>query len=314
MQDRLGRTINYLRISVTDLCNFRCCYCMPEKGVVKRPRREILSVEEIVELVRAAADCGIEKVRLTGGEPLVRGGILKICRDISSIPGIRELCMTTNGSLLPQMAVPLRDAGLDRLNISIDTLNAEKFARITRCGTLFDVLRGIRAAEDAGFSNLKLNIVLIGGFNDDEIPAFVNLTNTHPWEVRFIELMPMGECGGWEKCCFLSNDAVLRACPELKPLHARGVARRYRLPGAPGTVGLISPLSHEFCNLCCRIRITSDGRLKSCLHSREELPLRGLHGEALKRAIRQGILCKPERHHLLKSGSETPRDMNEIGG
>jgi len=314
MQDRLGRTIDYLRLSVTDLCNFRCRYCMPENGVPKLPHSAILSVEEIAEIGQAAAACGIRKIRLTGGEPLVRRGIVEICRRLSRIEGLRELCMTTNASLLPELAAPLREAGVGRLNISLDTLSPEKFARITRRGSLDDVWRGIRAAEDAGFSELKLDTVLIGGFNDAEIPALVRLTQEHPWEVRFIELMPMGECAGWEKSCFLSADAVLRACPELRPIAPSGVARRFRLPGASGTVGLISPMSHNFCSECRRIRVTADGKLKGCLHSPEEIPLRGLHGAELESAIRRGILQKPESHRLNFCGSGTPRDMNEIGG
>ena len=314
MTDGCGRTIDYLRLSVTDLCNYRCRYCMPEDGVVKRPHEDMLSVEECVEIGQAAVDCGVKKIRLTGGEPLVRRGILDICRGLRAIPGLEELCLTTNGSLLPQMAAPLREAGVDRLNISLDTLRPDRFARITRRGSLSEVMAGITAAEDAGFTRLKLDTVLIGGFNDDEIRDFVDLTRQHLWAVRFIELMPMGECAGWDRSCFIPNSTVLDACPELTPLPPEGVARRYRIPGAPGGVGLISPLSHEFCADCRRIRVTADGRLKGCLHSREELSLRGLHGEALRSAIRQGILHKPVRHHLTERPSDTPRNMNQIGG
>lgn len=313
MLDNCGRIIDYLRLSVTDLCNYRCRYCMPEAGVPKLDHREILTVEELVEIGAAAVKCGVRKIRLTGGEPLVRRGILEICRGLSALPGVEELCLTTNGSLLEQFARPLREAGVARLNVSLDTLRPERFGEITRRGALEDVLRGLRAAEEAGFSGLKLDTVLIGGFNDDEISDFIDLTRTHPWEVRFIELMPMGECAGWAKTCFLPDSEVLRRCPALEEAGVSGVARRYRLPGAAGTVGLISPLSHDFCGECRRIRVTADGRLKGCLHSREELPLRGLHGPALEAAIRQGILQKPARHHL-ESGSDTPRDMNEIGG
>jgi len=314
MRDGCGRNIDYLRLSVTDLCNFRCRYCMPECGVPKRPHSEILSVEELVEIAGASAACGIRKIRLTGGEPLVRHGILDICRGVARIPGVEELCMTTNGSLLAELAAPLREAGVSRLNISLDSMVPEKFASISRRGSLSSVLEGIRAAEDAGFTGLKLDVVLIGGFNSDEIANFVGLTREHPWEVRFIELMPMGECAHWEKSCFLSGQAVLTACPELQPIATEGVARRYRIPGAPGTVGLIAPMSHSFCSQCRRIRVTSDGKLKGCLHSREEIPLRGLHGQELEAAIRRGILQKPEGHHLAAGGSDTPRDMNEIGG
>jgi cyclic pyranopterin phosphate synthase len=199
MTDGCGRTIQYLRLSVTDLCNYRCRYCMPEAGVHKRPHRDILSVEECVEIGRAAVNCGVKKIRLTGGEPLVRGGILDICRGLSSIDGLEELCLTTNGSLLPELAASLRDAGVDRLNVSLDSLRPERFSLITRRGRLDDALAGLAAAERAGFIKLKCNVVLMGGFNDDEIVDFVALTEHKPWEIRFIELMPMGECAQWEK-------------------------------------------------------------------------------------------------------------------
>ena len=314
MLDGCGRTIDYLRLSVTDLCNYRCRYCMPADGVCKRPHADILSVEELIEIGQAAVARGVKKIRLTGGEPLVRRGILDICRGLRAIPGLEELCLTTNGSLLPSMAAPLREAGVDRLNISLDTLRPDRFREMTRLGTLSDVLEGIRAAEGAGFTNLKLDTVLIGGFNDDEIGDFLNLTMEHPWEIRFIELMPMGPCAEWEKSRFLSVDSVLQRYTTLQEIDAQGVARRYRLPGAKGTVGLISPMSHDFCADCRRIRVTADGKLKGCLHSREELPLRGLHGKDLEDAIRRGILQKPQRHHLAEGASDTPRTMNQIGG
>ena len=314
MLDNCGRTIDYLRLSVTDLCNYRCRYCMPPEGVEKRPHGDILSIEELSEIAAAAAACGVKKIRLTGGEPLVRRGLIELVRQLRAIPGVEELCLTTNGSLLPRLARPLRDAGLDRLNISLDTLRPDRFAAMTRLGTLRDVLDGIQAAEAAGFENLKFDTVLIGGFNDDEIEDFVDLSRDRPWELRFIELMPMGPCAGWDRRCFLPCDTVLDRVPELEAIEARGVARRYRLPGARGTVGLISPVSHDFCADCRRIRVTADGKLKGCLHSREEISLRGLHGEALADAVRQGILRKPERHHLAERASDTPRNMNQIGG
>ena len=290
MLDGCGRTINYLRLSVTDLCNYRCRYCMPPEGVAKRDHGDILSLEEL------------------------RQGIVELCRQLRTIPGLQELCLTTNGALLPQLAAPLWEAGLDRLNISLDTLRPDRFAEMTRLGHLSDALAGIEAAEAAGFHNLKLDTVLIGGFNDDEIDDFINLTREHPWEVRFIELMPMGPCAEWDKSCFLSGDTVLQKVPALQQIESCGVARRYRLPGAMGTVGLISPVNHDFCAQCRRIRVTADGKLKGCLHSAEELPLRGLHGKELEDAIRQGILQKPERHHLTERRSDTPRNMNQIGG
>ena len=314
MLDGCGRTINYLRLSVTDLCNYRCRYCMPPEGVAKRDHGDILSLEELADIARAAVRLGVKKIRLTGGEPLVRQGIVELCRQLRTIPGLQELCLTTNGALLPQLAAPLWEAGLDRLNISLDTLRPDRFAEMTRLGHLSDALAGIEAAEAAGFHNLKLDTVLIGGFNDDEIDDFINLTREHPWEVRFIELMPMGPCAEWDKARFLSGDTVLQKVPALQQIESCGVARRYRLPGAMGTVGLISPVNHDFCAQCRRIRVTADGKLKGCLHSAEELPLRGLHGKELEDAIRQGILQKPERHHLTERRSDTPRNMNQIGG
>ena len=280
----------------------------------KGPHGSILTVEELVEIGEAAVKLGVRKIRLTGGEPLVRRGILDICRGLRAIPELKELCLTTNGSLLPELARPLREAGVDRLNISLDTLKPERFQEITRRGTLDEVMKGIRAAEDAGFQNLKLDTVLMGGVNDDEIGDFLALTMEHPWEVRFIELMPMGPCAAWPKERFLPVTEVLRRFHQLEEIEPNGVARRYRLPGAMGTVGLIAPVSHEFCGDCRRIRVTADGRLKGCLHSREEIPLRGLHGDALTAAIQQGILQKPRQHHLTEHASDTPRTMNQIGG
>ena len=280
----------------------------------KGPHGSILTVEELVEIGEAAVKLGVRKIRLTGGEPLVRRGILDICRGLRAIPELKELCLTTNGSLLPELAQPLREAGVDRLNISLDTLKPERFQEITRRGTLDEVMKGIRAAEDAGFQNLKLDTVLMGGVNDDEIGDFLALTMEHPWEVRFIELMPMGPCAAWPKERFLPVTEILNRFPALEEIEPNGVARRYRLPGAMGTVGLITPMSHEFCGACRRIRVTADGRLKGCLHSREEIPLRGLHGDALTEAIRRGILQKPRQHHLTEHASDTPRTMNQIGG
>ena len=233
---------------------------------------------------------------------------------ISDINAVQELCLTTNGSLLPNMAASLRDAGVSRLNLSLDTLVPERFSAITRRGQLSDVMNGIRAAEDAGFTNLKINSVLIGGFNDDEVGDLIALTVDHPWEIRFIELMPMGPCADWDENCFLSNETILERFPFLTPIESQGVARRYRFPGAKGTIGLISPLSHEFCSQCRRIRVTADGKLKGCLHSREEISLKGLHGQQLETAIRWGIRQKPQCHHLTERPSDTLRTMNQIGG
>lgn len=315
MNDTLGRKITYLRLSVTDLCDLRCIYCMPEHGVPKCAHSEICSLEELCDIAAAAVSLGVRKVRITGGEPLVRRGVVSLCRMLRALPGLEELCLTTNGVRLPELAAPLREAGVDRLNISLDTLRPERYRSITRIGELSSVLRGLDAAEAAGFSHTKLNCVLMGGVNDDEIEDFVRLTQARPLSVRFIELMPMGACAKWEKARFLPAGAVLDRVPELEPAGTDGVSRLYRIPGAAGTVGLIEPMSHAFCAECSRIRITADGKLKPCLHADTEIALRGLHGEALLDAIRQGIARKPERHALMRDGqSHAGRCMSEIGG
>lgn len=315
MNDTLGRKITYLRLSVTDLCDLRCIYCMPEHGVPKRAHSEICSPEELCDMAAAAVSLGVRKVRITGGEPLIRRGVVSLCRMLRALPGLEELCLTTNGVRLPELAAPLREAGVDRLNISLDTLRPERYRSITRIGELSSVLRGLDAAEAAGFSHTKLNCVLMGGVNDDEIEDFVRLTQARPLSVRFVELMPMGACAKWEKARFLPAGAVLDRVPELEPAGTDGVSRLYRIPGAAGTVGLIEPMSHAFCAECSRIRITADGKLKPCLHADTEIALRGLHGEALLDAIRQGIARKPERHALMRDGeSHAGRCMSEIGG
>jgi GTP 3',8-cyclase len=311
--DLCGRSISYLRISVTDRCNYRCCYCMPPEGVSKQEHSEICSFEELCAMAEAAVKCGVTKLRVTGGEPLVRRGIVSFCKMLKNIPGVKELCLTTNGSLLPLLAFDLKAAGVDRLNISLDTLSPERFSQITRLGTLSDVLSGIKAAEVAGFENLKINCVLLGGINDDEISDFVELTKDKPYEVRFIERMPIGLCASFGS--FVPASRVLEVCPALEPMSSEGVAKRYKINGYKGSVGLITPLSNEFCPQCNRLRITADGKLKPCLHSDMEIPLRGLTGQALEDAICRGILAKPEHHHLKEEGfTQSHRAMNQIGG
>ena len=316
MKDTYGREISYLRLSVTELCNLRCRYCMPEDGVFKKRHEDMLTHEEMVLAVKAAASLGITKLRITGGEPLVKPDIVPLCREMAQIEGIRELCMTTNGTLLPRLAAPLREAGVDRLNISLDTLDGSKYRRITRRGELSQALQGIEAALREGFRKIKINAVLIGGFNDDEIPALAELTRRYPVDVRFIELMPMYDSGDFGPEAFIPYTVVTERLPELEPAAADGgVAKLYRLPGAQGNIGLISPVSAHFCAACNRIRITADGRLKPCLHSAREIPLRGLSGADLERAIREAVAEKPERHHLAEEHlSRSTRNMNEIGG
>ena len=316
MRDRFGREITYLRLSVTDLCNLRCLYCMPEEGVCKRDHAAMLTEEETIRAVEAAASLGIRKLRITGGEPLVKKNILSICRRAAAVPGIREVCLTTNGILLPELAAPLREAGVRRLNISLDTLDPEKYARITRCGRLSDALAGVRAALAAGFDKIKLNAVLIGGFNDDEIEDLAALTLRYPMDMRFIELMPMG-AGGFGKEAYLPYTAVLERLPELEPLaEDGGAAKLFRLPGALGNVGLISPIGDHFCGSCNRLRLTADGKLKPCLHSAAEYPVKGLDRAGMAEVMKEAILGKPEWHGELDyvNQSRSQRSMDRIGG
>ena len=315
MKDIFGRDIYYLRMSVTDLCNLRCIYCMPEDGVEKQRREDILSIEEIAEIVRASAVCGITKVRVTGGEPLVRSGIIDICRRISETPGVRELCLTTNGILLPKYAGELKEVGVKRINISLDSLNPETYRKITRTGTLESAFAGVRAALDTGFDAVKINAVLIGGINNNEILSLLELTRQHNVNVRFIEVMPIGECADWAESRFLSVSNVLELAPDLRDVGVDGVAKLYKLPGGIGTVGLISPISSHFCPTCNRIRVAADGKMKPCLHSADEIDLRGLMGEELENAIRSAILGKPRKHKLdMGEISASARNMNAIGG
>jgi cyclic pyranopterin phosphate synthase len=285
---------------------------MPSGG----PERmgETLSAAECVEIVRQAAACGVDKVRLTGGEPLARGDILEICRGIAEIEGIRTLCLTTNASRLSDLAGELYAAGVRRVNISIDSLRPERYREITQCGTLQNALDGLDAALRAGFEQVKVNTVLMGGVNDDEICDFVELTRDRPVDVRFIELMPIGPSASWPKERFLPAGEVLARCPALELIGQAGVARRYGIPGYRGAVGLILPITGNFCGQCNRIRVTADGMLKPCLHGREEIPLKGLTGEALRAEIERGILAKPRAHALGEGASQSQRCMNAIGG
>lgn len=314
MKDFYGREIDYLRISVTDCCNLGCCYCMP-------PERDhmsgsLLSFDEIVGIAQAAAKLGVRKLRITGGEPLVRSGICDLCARLRQIDGIDELTLTTNGQLLEAYVYLLKEAGVERLNISLDTLRPERYREITRGGALAPVLRGIRAARGAGFP-IKLNVVLMGGYNEDEIGDFVALTERYPIQVRFIELMPLGPAAQFPNSSFLPCEVVLRRVPQLQRMeHTAGVARLYRLPGGIGTVGLISPMSCSFCSECNRLRLTAQGTLKTCLHSDKEIPLRGIAGAALEECLKAAIATKPPQHPEFTPGEATAggRPMYRIGG
>lgn len=313
MKDRFGRNITYLRISVTDLCNLRCKYCMPESGVESLCHSDILSIEEIVEIVKVASKNGIKKIRLTGGEPLVRRGFINLCKQISEINEIEDIAITTNGVYLKEMADELFENKVRRINFSLDTLIKEKYNDITRRNGFDKTMESLFYAIKKGFK-VKINVVLIGGFNDDEIQDFVNLANDYDLEVRFIELMQIGETANWSKDKFVSNKIVLEKVPELEFDGVSGVAKIYKIKGQKGRIGLISPISCSFCEDCNRIRLTSDGKLKPCLHSRDEINLKGLSGEELEEVFKRGIFEKPEKHHLEDGKSESARDMNKIGG
>lgn len=317
MIDGFGRDIHYLRISVTDKCNLRCRYCMPADGVCKRSHHEMLSEEETILAVRAAASLGIRKIRITGGEPLVKKNILSICEHAAAVEGIDEVCLTTNGVMLPEMAPALKKAGVKRLNLSLDTLDAQKYAYITRVGKLEDSLRGLEAALEAGFEKIKINAVLIGGFNDDEIASLAGLTKKYPVDMRFIEMMPMYDGGDFSQAAFIPVSRVLDVLPEAVPAAGDGgVAKLYHLPGAKGNIGLISPVSAHFCMNCNRIRLTADGKIKTCLHSSDEYIIKGMNLEEMTAEMRRAILAKPEWHGVLsyERRSHAGRNMNQIGG
>lgn len=315
MLDRCGHDITYMRISVTEKCNLRCRYCMPGDAPCDKCSGDELTAQELLSAVRAAAQLGVKKLRITGGEPLIRSDIVQLCRDMAQVPGIEELCLTTNGILLPELALPLREAGVRRVNISLDTLDTEKYRSITRGGDLKRAAAGIRAALEAGFDRVKLNTVLIGGFNDTEVPELAALTLRYPLDVRFIELMPMTD-GGFGREAYIPCSEVLRQLPQAESTGEDGVARTYMLPGAKGRIGLISPISDDFCGSCTRIRLTADGKLKPCLHSPEEFSIKGLDDDELLRCFETAIEAKPQRHGALgaDSPSRAGRSMNRIGG
>ena len=317
MIDRLGRDIFYLRISVTDKCNLRCRYCMPEDGICKKDHADMLTEDEIITAVEAAASLGITKLRITGGEPLVKKNIVSICRRAAAVAGIREVCLTTNGVLLPQLAKPLKEAGVTRLNLSLDTLDPQKYAYITRIGQIEAFWAGLDAALEAGFEKIKINAVLIGGFNDDEIVQLADLTKQYPVDMRFIEMMPMYDSGDFDEGAYIPYTKVLDCMPDAVPVaHDGGVAKLYRLPGARGNIGLISPVSAHFCSQCNRIRLTADGKLKPCLHRSDEYALKGLDFAGMKAVMEDVIWNKPTWHGDLDAvhRSQAGRNMNQIGG
>ena len=317
MIDRLGRNITYLRISVTDKCNLRCRYCMPEVGVCKKNHADMMTEDELIMAVEVAAALGIHKIRITGGEPLVKKNIVSICRRVAAVEGIDEVCLTTNGILLPQLGKELKEAGVKRINLSLDTLDEEKYTYITRVGKLEAFRAGMDAAFALGFEKIKVNAVLIGGFNDDEIVTLSNLTKEYPLDMRFIELMPILDSDEFDEAAYVPYSRVLEELPEAVPLEPDGgVAKLYRLPGAKGNIGLISPINAHFCAECNRLRLTQDGKLKPCLHAQDEYSIKGLDFEGMKAVMEQAIWNKPAWHGDLDAinRSKAGRNMNEIGG
>lgn len=325
--DSFGRPITYLRVSVTDRCNMRCVYCMPPEGIDMHSHDDIMRYEEILQVVQIAAQHGITEVRLTGGEPLARAGIVSLVRMIAETPGIQDLSLTTNGLLLEKYAADLAEAGLKRVNISLDTLNPEKFARITRGASLERVWNGLQAAESAGLTPIKLNTVAMKGVNDDELLDIARLSQHHPWRIRFIELMPVNNQKPWGEGFPSPQDAYLSireireilASLDLHPIEEKsgsGPVREYRIPHAPGTVGFISPLGEHFCESCNRLRLTADGALRPCLLSDIEIPLlKALRaGEDIFPFLANAIMMKPEGHELVKNHRPLTRCMIQIGG
>ena len=330
MFDSYNRDINYLRISVTDRCNLRCTYCMPKEGLSKIGHDDILRYEEIFRVVKISAKVGITKIRITGGEPLVRRGIVDFIASLRSVGNIDDISLTTNGVLLEAFAHGLFHAGMRRINVSLDSLDPLKYAEITRGGDLTAVLRGIAAAHQAGFSPIKINTVAIKGFNDDEILDFARQTLAMPYQIRFIELMPVGNASLADGDRYLSNEIVKKtiggAFP-LEPFNGRqnssdGPARIFRIRGGMGEIGFISPFSQHFCHACNRLRLTADGHLRACLLSDDEVDLKGplragCSDEVLEELMRGTILRKPKNHNLTldeHSMKKCVKDMPSIGG
>lgn len=321
LSDGYGRRVDYLRLSITDRCNLRCIYCMPPEGISLKPVEEILTYGELLRCARVAASLGIRKVRVTGGEPLIRRGVVEFIRRLATIPGIEDLGMTTNGIGLSDVAASLRNAGLARINISLDTIRRDRYLEITRRDGLPSVLSGIDAAVRAGFRPVKINAVLLHGLLPGEVDEFIAMARGNPVEVRFIERMPVG-CLPSEG--YVSADRIRERIVSLPGVRERGksgssAAATYEIPGFLGTLGIISPISRKFCSACNRLRIAADGRIRNCLFARETLDLRAvLRGGASDRAVaevfRKAVATKPEGHDLCGGGSFAPEPMSRIGG
>jgi cyclic pyranopterin phosphate synthase len=326
LADRFSRKIDYLRISITDHCNLNCSYCAPFGGRKKLTHSEILSYEEICRLTKAAVQAGISKVRITGGEPLVRKGVVELCHMLASIKGLDSLTLTTNGVLLRRLALPLHNAGVERVNVSLDTLKSERFRSITGHNLISHVLSGMRTAAEVGLHPIKINTVVMRGINDDEIKDFARLTLEKPYHVRFIELMPTNGSGNHASLFVPIEEVVKRVkrVGELSleaPVDSSGPARLCTLAGGLGKIGFIAPLSWHFCGSCNRLRLTADGKLRSCLFSEVEQdikgPLRaGASIEELADIFRLAVTRKPHGHRLDRTEVERQLgwDMQAIGG
>ncbi len=324
--DAFRRPITYLRVSVTDRCNLRCVYCMPADGLPWIPNADVLTFDEITQIVRAAAAIGVRSIRLTGGEPLIRPDLPRLVAMLRDIAGIDDLSLSTNGLLLGELAEPLARAGLQRVNVSLDTLRADRYAELARRPGLEKTLAGIDAALAHGLGPVKVNVVVMRGRNDDELADFAALTRTRAVHVRFIEVMPVTENVALQRDAWVSSDEVLTRIGALGALHAvpnphgNGPARTFAYDGAPGTVGVISPLAHDYCDTCNRVRLSADGRLKLCLFGDHMIDLRsplraGGGHEAITDLLRAAMHVKPERHHLaLGETASAMRALSEIGG
>ncbi|ABO50778.1 GTP cyclohydrolase subunit MoaA [Desulforamulus reducens MI-1] len=325
MIDNYNRNINYLRISVTDRCNLRCVYCMPPEGVKQTPHSEILSLEEFARVVDAASDIGIRKIRITGGEPLVRKNIVNLFEKISTNSAIDDISLTTNGVLFAEMASDLKKAGLNRVNFSLDSLNPDTFRDITRMGKFNDVWRSIQKALELELHPVKLNVVAVRGINDHEFADFARLTKEIPIHVRFIELMPIGECNPWAVGNFIAAEEILHGLQQKFGLldtqvkvTGSGPAKYYCLPNSKGTIGFITAISEHFCAGCNRLRLTANGQLRPCLYGKQEFdlktPLReGASRQELAKIITKAIRHKPSQHHM-EDGWRDRRVMSQIGG
>ncbi|MBI5050911.1 MAG: GTP 3',8-cyclase MoaA [Nitrospirae bacterium] len=325
MNDPFGRTIDYLRISVTDRCNLRCIYCMPSEGVSPTRFKEILSYEEIIRIARIASSLGVRKVRITGGEPLARKNITYLISSLKGIKGIDNISLTTNGVLLEKYADEIAQAGLNRVNVSLDSLKPDRYAEITRGGDVNVVLRGIERAEKAGLAPVKINMVAIRGFNDNEIEAFAKITLEKPYQVRFIEFMPFGAKEIWKPEKYIPANEIKSIAEKIAPLtpvrlRKSGPARYFRFEGAPGVVGFINAISHQFCDECNRLRLTADGKLRPCLFSETEIdlktPIRSSASDSeIERLIKLAIEIKPASHDITCEGKfHSLRPMSKIGG